>query len=368
MYQGKSLQDLAAEIQRQAAAKRDFVGSTSNIKMGVSEVSSFGGEDNIGAGPEMIRKVVHMRVGDDSFDEIEPQAHTQFANRLGIPKRYYDKMLIESPELLADNVNHWLHGKPENRLTRTLDGRVRAFLSDRYRPLDNDLVAQFVLPVIGEMGVEISSCEVTDRRLYIKVTMPMLQREIKLGDVVQAGLVVSNSETGLGTVSILPQLLRLVCMNGMTVNEYGMKKYHLGKALGSGDDSVSEWFATDTIEADNKAFVLKLRDAVRGILSRDVFDKITDRLVESAEEKLTGQLPKIVEVVKEKVGLSEGEGANVLRHLVEGGDLSMWGLANAVTAEANDAKDYDRATELETLGGRLIELPKEQWREIATAA
>ncbi len=368
MYQGKSLQDLAAEIERQAAAKRDFVGSTSNIEMGVTQIEPEQIEPGQVVEDIPVRSTVHMRVGDNVFDQVEPQAHTQFANRLGIPKRYYDKMLIESPELLMDNVNHWLHDKPENRLTRTLDGRVRAFLSDRYRPLDNDLVCQFVLPVIGEMGVEISSCEVTDRRLYIKVTMPMLQREIKVGDVVQAGLVVSNSETGLGTVSILPQLLRLVCSNGMTVNEYGMKKYHLGKALGSGDDQVSEWFATDTIEADNKAFVLKLRDSVRGILSRDVFEKITDRLVESAGEKLTGQLPKIVEVVKDKVGLSETEGANVLRHLIEGGDLSMWGLANAVTAEANDAKDYDRATELETLGGRLIELPKEQWKEIAAAA
>ncbi len=363
MYQGKSLNELATEIERQATAKRDFVGSSTDLQMGLTHHLGDPEDETVK------HTTMNMMVGLNSFKEIEPQAHAQFASRLGIPKRYYDKMLTDSPQLLADNVNHWLHDKPENRLTRTLDGRVRAFLSDRFRPLDNDLVAQFVLPVIGEMGVEVSSCEVTPRRLYIKVTMPMLSREVKLGDVVQAGLIVSNSETGLGSVSILPQILRLVCMNGMTVNDFGMKKYHIGKALGSGEDNgISEWFATDTIEADNKAFVLKLRDSVRGILSRDVFNKITDRLVESAEAKLTGHPEKIVEVVKEKVGLSDGEGAGVLRHLIDGGDLSMWGLANAVTAEANTAKDYDRATELESYGGRLIELPKDQWKEIAAAA
>lgn len=45
----------------------------------------------------------------------------------------------------------------------------------------------------------------------------------------------------------------------------------------------------------------------------------------------------------------------------------MWGVANAVTAEANQATDYDRATELEQAGGKLIELPKEEWREILAA-
>ena len=47
------------------------------------------------------------------------------------------------------------------------------------------------------------------------------------------------------------------------------------------------------------------------------------------------------------------------------GDLSVWGLANAVTRTAEDVADYDRATELEATGGRVIELPRADWRAIA---
>jgi len=34
----------------------------------------------------------------------------------------------------------------------------------------------------------------------------------------------------------------------------------------------------------------------------------------------------------------------LLRHLIEGGDLSQYGLINAVTRTAEDAKFYDRAS------------------------
>jgi hypothetical protein len=36
----------------------------------------------------------------------------------------------------------------------------------------------------------------------------------------------------------------------------------------------------------------------------------------------------------------------VLKHLILGGSLTTWGLANAVTRAAQDAESYDRATEL----------------------
>jgi hypothetical protein len=65
------------------------------------------------------------------------------------------------------------------------------------------------------------------------------------------------------------------------------------------------------------------------------------------------------------VTVTEGETSSVLRHLIRGGDLSAWGLANAVTRTAEDVADYDRATELEAAGGRVIELSPSDWRVLA---
>ena len=73
-------------------------------------------------------------------------------------------MLQEEPGLLADNVNRWLHkGEPTQRLLRTIDGRARAFLSNRYRCIDNFEIAQAVLPIImGMPGALFESTQITE--------------------------------------------------------------------------------------------------------------------------------------------------------------------------------------------------------------
>jgi hypothetical protein len=76
----------------------------------------------------------------------------------------------------------------------------------------------------------------------------------------------------------------------------------------------------------------------------------------------------VVKVLATKVGASEGEQGSILRSLIEGGDLSAWGLINAVTAQAHTARSYDRAVEFEVAGGSLIDLPNTAWKEILAAA
>ena len=54
----------------------------------------------------------------------------------------------------------------------------------------------------------------------------------------------------------------------------------------------------------------------------------------------------------------------MLRQLILAGDLSKWGLANAVTATAKGEKvalTYGRATELESLGWDIATLTNTRW-------
>ena len=69
-----------------------------------------------------------------------------------------------------------------------------------------------------------------------------------------------------------------------------------------------------------------------------------------------------------RYGLSQAEQGNVLQHLIQGGDLSQWGIMSAVTRTAEDAENYDRATEIETIGGKMLTMGKSAWQEIARAA
>lgn len=359
MYQGRSLSSLAAEIERQSSAKRDFIASTSAL----AAVVALSADDK--------PPVVQLEIpGQSSPFPILPHAHGQIAAHLDIPKKYYDRMAASEPGLLANNINTWFgrEGSRTRRMIRTLDGNARAFLSDRFQPFDNDLIAEAALDTLHSVApsMTVQSCELTPTRLYIKASFPTIQREVKRGDVVESGVLISNSEVGAGAVEVVPFSMRLVCLNGMKHTEFGQRRNHVGRVV-EGQDG-SEIFASDTLRADSRAFLLKFRDVIRATVNPDQFAKIVERMAEAAGERLEGNPVQAVEVLTRRLNLTEGEKGGVLRHLIEGGDLSRWGVANAVTRAAADAGDYDRATQLEEIGGKVLELPRDHWREVAMAA
>lgn len=68
-----------------------------------------------------------------------------------------------------------------------------------------------------------------------------------------------------------------------------------------------------------------------------------------------------------KHALNGNEQKGILRHLIEGADLSLWGMANAFTRHSQDVESYDRATELEAIGGNIITLARSEYRELLAA-
>lgn len=66
---------------------------------------------------------------------------------------------------------------------------------------------------------------------------------------------------------------------------------------------------------------------------------------------------KEIEVLADRFPLNQGERGNILRQLFLGKDLSRYGLVNAVTAASKFCDSYERATDLERMGGELLALP-----------
>ena len=346
MKQGKTLQELGRELQRQRLNRQDFLADTRSIEM---ESDSYGSMLNLSLEGKSL-----------SFT-VEETAHQQIAARLNIPFRYYKKMQDELPHLLDQNINTWLNQKPERRMIRVLDGNVRAFLSDRYRRLDNLELCAAVLPVINEMkNSVIESCEVTPTHLYLKVVNRRLKAEVRVGDVVQAGFVVSNSEVGLGSLRVEPLVFRLVCKNGLICKDLAQKKYHVGRQVNASDDSAYELYSEETLAQDDKTFFLKVQDIVRSAVDEARFMLTVDKLRKSTQIPLKHDPVKSVELLADKFQLTENERGDILRQLFMGADNSRYGLVNAVTAASKIAKTYERATDLERIGGEILSLPVPQ--------
>lgn len=337
MKNGKTLQQLATEIQRQQDAKRDFMIPANRINPFVYEK-----EMQLG-----------FPIKDNDSDlftgGLTKNGHIQLGQFCDIPKKYYDQMLPH-PQLLTENVKHWLNASTDNRMVRSLDGKVRAILSDKYRRLDNFDLAQNILPMLIDANTQVESCEITDRKIYIKAITHKVQAEVKKGDIVSSGIIISNSETGHGSLSIKPLVYRLVCSNGAIVDDYAMRKYHAGKVTESNQIE----FSNETLRAEDKAFWLTVRDLVKYTLNETTFEKIVESMRESTERKIE-QPDKAIELVSKKYLMNENETNDVLLHLIKGGDLTSWGLGNAVTRMAQDSASYDRSTELESIGYQIMQ-------------
>ncbi len=342
MKQGRTIIQLAQELERQRMARKDYIADTRNL-----EVETVAGKTRVTLG---------MDDNSETF-LVNELVHKQFADRLQIPQRYYNKMRTEYPRLLDKNINSWFNQSPERRMIRTLDGNARAFLSDRYRRLDNLELADSVLPIIKEMkGAEIVSSQVTDTHMYIKLINKRLKAEVTLGDIVQAGIVISNSEVGLGSLKVEPLLYRLVCKNGLIVKDYAQRRYHVGKQI-ENEDSAYEIFSDETLAQDDKAFFMKVQDTVRTAIDQVKFNLSVEKL-RAAMYESTGPDPvKTVEVLADKYILNQNERGSILRHFIMGADNSKYGLINAVTRASQDVKEYTRATDLERLGGEILAVP-----------
>jgi len=286
---------------------------------------------------------------------MDDYTHRQLDTRLGIPAKYADKMRAEAPDLYAANCNRWFKQDHERRMVRVLRGRVRAFLSDRYQRIEHEDTLAAVLPEFQtHPELQFQSLALTDSRMYLKATLPTLRSEIKVGDIVEAGIEITNGEIGNGAMAVWPFAHRLVCLNGMRFPVGGFRKYHVGSRADTTED-VYEMLTDETLRADDKAFLLKARDVVRAVLTEQTFSKLVGKMKEAAGEKIEGDPVKAVELLAERLSLNEGERGSVLSHLISGGDLSRWGIANAVTRTAHDVESYDRADELEAFGGKIIE-------------
>lgn len=389
MKQGMTLEELAQDVKSQAERRDDLVVDTRDLIMlnGAELSIPAVGETGFGA--------------DRTEYAVSEIAHRQIGERLGIPARFYDRLRKPDSKLdeearetlkrlLDTNVNTLFKQAPERRLVRTFKGRTvsdglgneaetspvaRAFLSDRYRPLDNDDLMAAVVPILGEMGGTVISCNVSDTRLYLKVVVESVQGEVtggpgheirgNGGEPVCAGLVIRNSEVGHGSLQIVPMIYTYVCTNGMTVGwaTEGANRYaHLGRRI---EADARGRYSDETVKLDDEAFFAKVAEDVKAACDETTFNAILVSMNEAAAAKPIANVKAAVERVAEKHALGEGEQDSILTHLAAGGDLSAWGLISAVTRTAQDSESYERASELEALGGQLLALKPREWEAIA---
>jgi hypothetical protein len=361
------MDSLIESIKRLHEAQFDVLADTRSMNVNVVSERPAGDHD-----ADWERKVelhVDQREGLLSLD-MNDFMLGQMSTDLKIPKTYFDRMKLDAPGLFQTNVHHWLHNTPKRKLIRARhDGSIgepvevgRAWLSDRYRRLDNIEVAYKLLPELNNIGSqwEIHNASISDTKFHFRATFPSMEKAVKVGDPVRWGVQITNSEVGGAQFSIDNFTLTLACMNGMVVSKV-MSARHVGKRLG---DNLSD----EAIRADDKAFWLAARDELRASISEERFEEVIATLRGATEGSRIVAPIKATETLAKTFDLTDGEKEAVLLSLVGGADMTRYGALNAVTDAAKRSESFDRRVEMEEIGWKVAELTPREWDRIAVAA
>lgn len=357
MKQGITVENLINEVKRRDDANHDMLVHTPKLTV---------------LAPDQFSDDFRFVIENQGEFDIMDRTHKQIASRTGIPARYYDRMMhggAKGHDLLIDNMRHWFNDKPERRMIRTLDGHARAFLSDQYRRIDNWNIMKAVLPAIKSIpNHHFMSCNVTDEKLYIKVLFPEIEAEVKPGDTVKLGLIITNSEVGNGSAAVQVFFYRDFCTNGCVFGRrdaFDFKRTHVGGKLIEGINHTI--ISSETQKMDDEVLIRQMEEVTKAAVDRTLFNKMVAKLREATQgEQIVNPVPA-VEVLAKEFNLTKDEEAAALINLCEDKDYSRYGALNAVTKIANTHESYDRASELEVLGGKILDMPNSLWHRIAIA-
>jgi len=363
MLKGQDIMDMAAELVEIQKSKKDLIVPTVQMRMCRTD----------GHSP------LQLRLEDGQLFDINNWPHSQISTYTNIPKQYYDRIKDEKPGLLTLCVNHGFQmvinrhfaekKKHDCRMLRTINGNVRAFLSDRYWRLDCYDLLDAVFPILEDNRFRVISSQLTETRMYIKAITDTIQGEWKKGHIVRYGICISCSDVGCGSVSVEPLLYEVECTNGW-ISEQAFRRAHIGKSQAG--DNIQELLTDETKNVSDKAFWMQVRDVVKGTMEDRIFQQNLNKLRDAADIKMENlDIPKVVDLTMKEVGITGEKVKNsIVEHLASGADgkgMTMLGLASSFTWAAHKAEDvdYETSTALEKAGPKIIELSQKDWRKIA---
>lgn len=383
---------LEAQVERIRAASKDAIAHTQTLTVvdTLSITEALAPEQDGDAIP-LGDRVTIMAPGGLKI-AIADVAHDQFAEKLGIPKPYYQRMLATQPALLASNMNTWLKSEPEKRLLRMIsplddseakrlaftgaEYRLRAFLGAAYRPLDNAELVATVLPVMKEKGAYLADFSITDQRLHAKfLTVEKSVADIRdrvqrtngalvgahqfMNEIVRMGVYLRNSETGFASLDVAGLIEILKCLNGL-IAPAQTKVRHVGSKKNGNGDGELQFLSTQTQRLDNAAIFSRVKDTAIAALDENAQVNYAERIITAKATILSPEQPvfEFIGRLGENLQLTEGE-TDVLKeevvrsNVIEGG-FTQFSLSQGVTALARQTSDYDRRVELERAGWEII--------------
>ena len=318
--------------------------------------------------------------------DVNDVSFGQIAGHAGIDVRTARRLQAGYSEQFDGLINAIWQKEPSVRMLRSYEGlaltdggrgKLRAFVSDKFKTFDNVNLLNSALPQLMESPAQfqVVNATVTDKRLYLRLKSLVHTGDgAGVGDVMANGIGLQNSEVGAGSVSVYQIAWTLACLNGMQTQNKTRSSH-----ITSGRDA-DDWglLSDQAKDADNRALELKIRDLVGVYSSRDSFDAVLESMKAAAADVIDADADKaaVIENLGTVMKLTKTEKTDVLNGLLDTigqagyereKPLSRATLINAVTAVSHKA-DADDVDLWQQRGGALLSMRPADWQRVAIAA
>lgn len=269
----------------------------------------------------------------------------QIAAKGAIPTDYLRSLTTKGAapwqhELAAEVLRkHYRNRDAERMLSRSVNGQLRGWLSDRYRRLDARPLVDALIGELQKIGAVPYAGTATDTRVALKALMPEIIEPVP-GEYLVLGLEWSNSDYGNGPHRLSQFALRVACLNGMTKDSV-LREVHIGGRL-TGDISYLR-------------YALKaLRDTVKGVLGPAAKTRLIEEIKGANHREYSSSqlrtVTKSLPVKTQKAVVDAFESQDVIN--MPAGNTA-WRASNAISWLAKNA-DSETRLDLERLAGKIV--------------
>ncbi len=275
-------------------------------------------------------------------------AFSQLCGRIGAPAHYLRSLPMR---LQVACINWGMVHQKSPALLRVAGNEIRALLSERYAAADDDLLLELVAETLDKTGYRQDAmvrAVAVGPHSVLRITLPGEGVPVKVGDVIEHGIDIANSELGLRSVQVTPTTFRLMCTNGLRAwkSEAALRMRHIGDPARLRDQL-------------RDAMPVALAEA-RGDVER--WKRSVHLLVDSALDEIEGlrsyglsqaEVQSIGKTFAREHALAPGSSAGELKNALKV-RTSAFDVTNAVTAAAKERTSVPARLALEEVGHRYL--------------
>jgi hypothetical protein len=295
--------------------------------------------------------------------KFKPTDHAmeQFSVRSSIPSSTFLREMRKSEDfdaadanvmaMVGNNALRRIDADKEFRLRTYTDGTCRAFVTDKYAPVDNRWYLESLAEFIP--GGRFSHWRGDEDTIYGNILIPDTIMDYDSDDSDYGGMIsVGNCEIGTRRISQTPSLFRAICMNGLIWGQAAgekIRRVHRGN------------IDLDTLKLE----IAKNIQHQIPLLAPGIKTFLATRAMETGKASIKG----IVASVASDYKMSKREATEVLNQYgeYEAENRNLFGIINGIT-RAGQKFDNTTWVKFDEIAGSLMATSADRWATILRRA